>query len=73
MRETMGHFSSKPLTTKYRQDTQETSFLPKAPLFSLPSASTAMITDCLFILSWIIPTTTLFIHPEISSDVALEL
>lgn len=32
-RETMVHFSSKPLTTKYRPDTQETSILPKAPLF----------------------------------------
>lgn len=49
MRETMGHFSSKPLTTKYRQDTQETSILPKAPLFPSPSASMAMTTDCLFI------------------------
>lgn len=36
MRETMGHFSSKPLTTKYRQDTQETSILPKTPLFPQP-------------------------------------
>ncbi len=32
----MDRFSSNPFTTKYRQDTQETSILPKAPLFPQP-------------------------------------
>lgn len=54
MRETMGHFSSKPLTTKYRQSTQETRKEPKAPLFPSSSASIPMTTDCLFNLGWLL-------------------
>lgn len=56
MSETMGHFSSKPLTTKYRQDTQETSILPKAPLFALPRlpAFPWPLTVYLFKSGWIL-------------------
>lgn len=51
MRTTMGYFSSKPLSTKYRQTSQKTSLPPKDPLFCSLSGNMTM-TDKLFIYWW---------------------